>query len=211
MKRSLLLIFFAFLSTFTIKSQSETEKITKEDYDRAVQFLSDNPDKFIYRKSVNPTWLNNENFWYQISTESGEEYVLVNAKTGKRSTAESLNNLLANSDLDNSTSEKKYSKTEMVSPNGKKVAYIKDWNLWMRNLETGEETQLTRDGIENYGYATDNAGWKQSDKAILLWSPDSKKIATYRQDQRHTSDMYLVTTNIGAPELQTVEIPSTRR
>lgn len=207
MKRSLLIIFIAFLSAFSIQSQNEIKKVTIEDYDRAVQFLSSNPDKFIFRKSVNPTWLNDENFWYQISTESGKEFILINAKTGKRNSAKNLEDLLAESDLDSSTSEKKYSKTEMVSPDGKKVAFIKDWNLWMRNLKTGEETQLTHDGVENYGYATDNAGWKRSDKAILLWSPDSEKIATYKQDQRHVSDMYLVTTNVGAPRLQQWKYP----
>ena len=207
MRRSLLLIYIAFITTFSIQAQSEKEKLTTEDYDRAVQFLSDNPDKYIFRKSVNPNWLNDDTFWYQVSTESGVEYILVNAKTGKSNSSSDLDNLLANSNLDNSTNDKNYSKIEMVSPDGKKVAYIEDWNLWMRNLETGEEIQLTQDGIENYGYATDNAGWRNSDKAILLWSPDSKKIATYRQDQRHVSDMYLVTTNIGAPELKQWKYP----
>ena len=47
-----------------------------------------------------------------------------------------------------------------LSPNRKLGAFIRDWNLWIRNLETGAETQLTTDGVENYGYATDNAGWK---------------------------------------------------
>lgn len=66
---------------------------------------------------------------------------------------------------------------------------------------------MTKDGIENFGYATDNAGWRQSDAPIVLWSPDSKKIATYQQDQRHVSDMYLVKTTVGAPELRSWKYP----
>jgi len=31
---------------------------------------------------------------------------------------------------------------------------------------------------------------------------DSKKIATFRQDQRHVSNMYLVKTKVGAPALE---------
>lgn len=77
----------------------------------------------------------------------------------------------------------------------------------MRNLESNEEAQLTTDGIENYGYATDNAGWKHSDRPIVLWSPDSKKIATFQQDQRHVSDMYLVETKVGEPKLETWKYP----
>jgi dipeptidyl-peptidase 4 len=94
-----------------------------------------------------------------------------------------------------------------LSPNKKLGAFIRNWNLWVRNLATGEETQLTTDGIENYGYATDNAGWKASDAAILLWSPDSTKIATFQQDQRKTGMMYLVPTTNSHPELKAWKYP----
>jgi dipeptidyl aminopeptidase/acylaminoacyl peptidase len=90
----------------------------------------------------------------------------------------------------------------VTSPDGKKIAFIRDYNLWVRDEDTHKETQLTTDGIKDYGYATDNAGWKMSDNPILAWSPDSKKIATFQQDQRKASDMYLVTTNVGKPELK---------
>lgn len=91
---------------------------------------------------------------------------------------------------------------ETLSPDGKKAVYIKDYNLWVRDVTTNERKQLTKDGIKDYGYATDNAGWKSSDRAIVKWSPDSKKVATFQQDQRMSSDMYLVTTNVGAPVLK---------
>uniref|UniRef100_UPI003B3BE5B5 S9 family peptidase n=1 Tax=Spirosoma sp. TaxID=1899569 RepID=UPI003B3BE5B5 len=69
------------------------------------------------------------------------------------------------------------------------------------------QTQLTTDGVKDFGYATDNAGWRSSERAILQWSPDSKKIATFRQDQRNVSDMYLVTTNVGKPTLKQWKYP----
>jgi len=96
---------------------------------------------------------------------------------------------------------------ESVSPNGKLIAFIKSDNLWIRNAETKQETQLTTDGVKDYGYATDNAGWASSDRPILRWSPDSKKIATFKQDQRKVSDMYLVTTNVGKPTLKAWKYP----
>jgi dipeptidyl aminopeptidase/acylaminoacyl peptidase len=96
---------------------------------------------------------------------------------------------------------------EEVSPDGKKAAYIKDYNLWVRDIATGNETQLTTDGVKDFGYATDNAGWKHSDRAILAWSPDSRKIATFQQDQRNVGDMYLVTTNVGHSELRAWKYP----
>ena len=96
---------------------------------------------------------------------------------------------------------------EILSPDGKKEAFIKDDNLWVRDIKTKKETQLTTDGVKDFGYATDNAGWKSSDKPILVWSPDSKKIATFQQDQRGVSDMYLVTTNVGKPTLKAWKYP----
>lgn len=95
----------------------------------------------------------------------------------------------------------------VLSPDGKNAAFIRDYNLWVRNVATNNETQLTSDGIKDFGYATDNAGWKKSDNPIIAWSPDSKKIATYQQDQRNVSDMYLVTTNVGKPTLQAWKYP----
>lgn len=94
-----------------------------------------------------------------------------------------------------------------VSPDGKREAFIRNWNLWVRDLSTGKETQLTTDGVENFGYATNNAGWVHDDSAILVWSPDSSKIATFQQDQRKTSTMALVATNIGAPKIETWKYP----
>ncbi len=96
---------------------------------------------------------------------------------------------------------------EVLSPDGTKGAYIKDWNLWVRDIASGKSTQLTTDGIKNYGYATDNAGWTSSDGAVLRWSPDSKKIATFKDDQREVGDMYLVTTNVGHPTLKAWKYP----
>ncbi|MEA9608663.1 S9 family peptidase [Xanthomonas campestris pv. plantaginis] len=95
----------------------------------------------------------------------------------------------------------------VLSPDKTREAFIRNWNLWLRELATGKETQLTRDGVENFGYATDNAGWQHSDNAIVAWSPDSRKIATFQQDQRKTGDMYLVSTKLGHPELQSWKYP----
>jgi len=95
----------------------------------------------------------------------------------------------------------------VVSPDGKRAAFIRNYNLWVRDIASGRETQLTKDGVKEYGYATDNAGWIHSDNAILLWSPDSKKIATFQQDERGTGDMYLVSTAVGHPKLEAWKYP----
>lgn len=104
-------------------------------------------------------------------------------------------------------SNKAARQNEVLSPNGTKAAYIKNYNLWVRDLNTGKQTQLTTDGVQYFGYATDNAGWTHSDNAILRWSPDSKKIATFQQDERKAGDMYLVTTSVGHPTLKQWKYP----
>ncbi len=95
----------------------------------------------------------------------------------------------------------------VLSPDRRQEAFIRGWNLWVRDLATGQETQLTTDGVENFGYATDNAGWEHSDRAIVVWSPDSTKIATFQQDQRQDGDMYLVSTQVGHPQLKAWKYP----
>ena len=96
---------------------------------------------------------------------------------------------------------------ESLSPDGKSAAFIRDFNLWVRDVASGKEMQLTTDGVKDFGYATDNAGWIHSDRAVLLWSPDSKKIATFQQDQRGVGEMYLVETKVGHPKLEAWKYP----
>ena len=96
---------------------------------------------------------------------------------------------------------------DLPSPDGKRTAFIRDYNLWMRDIATGKETQLTTDGVKRFGYATDNAGWVHSDRPILAWSPDSRKIATFQQDERGVGEMYLVKTKAGHPELMAWPYP----
>ena len=95
----------------------------------------------------------------------------------------------------------------VLSPDGKRAAFIRNWNLWVRDVATGQERALTTDGVRNFGYATDNAGWASSDRAMLLWSPDSRKIATQQQDERNVGEMYLVRTTVGHPELRAWKYP----
>jgi dipeptidyl-peptidase-4 len=95
----------------------------------------------------------------------------------------------------------------VISPDGSLEAFIRDYDLWVRDVETAEETRLTTDGQEDFGYATDNAGWTKSDEAVVKWSPDSRKIATFQHDSRGVGMMYLVNTQVGHPELQAWKYP----
>ncbi|HET7675050.1 MAG TPA: DPP IV N-terminal domain-containing protein [Gammaproteobacteria bacterium] len=95
----------------------------------------------------------------------------------------------------------------VLAPNDRYAVFVRDWNLWLRDMRTGAETQLTKDGVKDYGYATGNAGWVHNVGAIVRWSPDSTKVATYRQDQREVGDMYTLETRIGHPKLDAWKYP----
>ena len=155
---------------------------------------------------IRPQWLPDGRLWYRSETEDRVEYKLFNPDNGKQVVAESQKELFEKGAVTGGRSQG--SRYEVPSPDGKYVAFIRDWNLWIKEVATDDEKALTlMMVVKDFGYATDNAGWKHSDKPILSWSPDSKKIATFQQDQRHVSDMYLVRTKVGAPELMQWKYP----
>lgn len=202
----ILSIFSLVISCLIVTSaQDNNLALSTSDYAQAEKMLRHGTSPLVDRESVRPTWLPDGRFSYRILIPDGVEYVLYDPANKSRKTASSQKTLLEGIELE--TPVTYIRRKEILSPDKKRVVYIKDWNLWIRDLSSGEESQLTYDGIENFGYATDNAGWRKSDRPIVLWSPDSRKIATFQQDQRHVSDMYLVATNVGAPEVQKWKYP----
>lgn len=96
---------------------------------------------------------------------------------------------------------------EYLSPDGSRAVFIQDHNLWLRDTASNELTQLTFDGIEHYGYGTNNAGWLRGDGPVVQWSPDSSKIATFRHDGRNVGEMHLWNTQVGHLELDSWKYP----
>lgn len=77
------------------------------------------------------------------------------------------------------------------SPDGKKIAYVRDNNLYIRNLETGAETAVTSDGQQNKiknGWA-DWVYEEEFSKADYFdWSSDSRCLAYVRFDESNVRD-----------------------
>jgi dipeptidyl aminopeptidase/acylaminoacyl peptidase len=211
MKKYISVLALLILAGFTVTAQSDKKVLTATDYEGAVKSLGFNTNKLIFRNNVNPNWLPDGKLWYSVSVPGGVEYVLIDPTDGSRKTGPDKKSILPDGTGGAAVAaggrRRGGGGNESLSPDGKKAAFIKDWNLWMRDIDTKKETQLTTDGVKDFGYATDNAGWTHSDRPIMLWSPDSKKIATFQQDQRHVSTMYLVSTNVGAPRLEEWKYP----
>jgi dipeptidyl-peptidase-4 len=202
----------ALLGFLTISAHAQTDAkriLTASNYDQATKSLGMNTNKLVYRSNVSANWLPDGRFWYYVNVPGGREYVLINPADGSRKTGTDKKSILPDVDGAKEAAPvmRRSFSNEIASPDGKKLVFLKDWNLWVRDTESKEETQLTKDGIKDFGYATDNAGWKHSDRPIILWSPDSKKIATFQQDQRGVRDMYLVSTNVGSPKLEAWKYP----
>lgn len=187
---------------------AQTRQLTAEDYARAEKMLAYNTAPLVDRSGVRPTWLPDGRFWYQVLTATGREYVIVDPATGTKRAGATLEAIgVTPPAAAGRPTSQSGAAPGVRSPDGKKEVFIKDWNLYVRDVTSGQEKQLTTDGIKDFGYATDNAGWRKSNRPVVKWSPDSKKVATFQQDQRHVSDMYLVTTNVGAPKLEAWKYP----
>lgn len=172
--------------------------VTAADYARAESMLESGTSPLIDHNVDRVSWRGDAVMWRERTGGKAAFYSL-DAATGKkteRAATESKKTAGRRSEVD-----------PALSPDGKTLAIIKDWNLWVRDVATKQERQLTHDGVKDYGYATDNAGWKHTDNAIVLWSPDSRQIATFQQDQRKTGEMYLVSTVVGHPKLEAWKYP----
>ena len=196
------------LCLLTVNASAQ-RAMTAADYDRAVKMLGASTNQLVDRAGARPTFLPDGRLYYRVLTATGSEYVLVNPTDGSRRVAAKIGDLgiAAPQPVAPPQPRPGGSAPGIASPDGKKTAFIREWNLWVRENASGKEKQLTKDGVKDFGYATDNAGWRKSDRPVLLWSPDSKLIATYLQDQRNVSDMYLVTTNVGEPRLEAWKYP----
>jgi dipeptidyl aminopeptidase/acylaminoacyl peptidase len=95
-----------------------------------------------------------------------------------------------------------------VSPDGKWIAEVKQYNLYVRSAAAGEEIQLTHDGLKYWAYATPLPSsrlmveQRTEDPRVppaVFWSPDSKKLVTYRIDSRNAGK-FTITQN--APDFQ---------
>lgn len=73
-----------------------------------------------------------------------------------------------------------------VSPDGKKALFVRDYNLWIKDLAGGQERALTSDGEQFYSYAGSPTvyGRQEAPMVDAVWSPDSKRVLTQLIDTR---------------------------
>lgn len=83
-------------------------------------------------------------------------------------------------------SEKGKQSFATFSPDGNKVAFVRDNNLFIKDLISGAEKQVTSDGRINR-IINGQSDWVYEEEftfaKAFFWSPDSKRIAFYRFDE----------------------------
>ena len=201
-RRVLTLFFGVLLSATVAAQQNQPVALTAADYARAERFMSYSTAPLVLHGVGRPTWISGNRFWYRTTGERGPEAWMVDVATATKTACD-----LPACKPDGASAPGSTSRPSVTSPDGMRAAFIRDWNLWVRDLATSKEMQLTQNGVKDFGYATDNAGWTRSDRPIVRWSPDSKKIATFQQDERNVGEMYLVETGVGHPKLQAWKYP----
>lgn len=86
------------------------------------------------------------------------------------------------------------------SPDGKSVAFVRDNNIFVVDLATRKETQVTMDGEWNK-IINGGTDWVYEEEFTLpngmYWSPDSKKIAFYRFDESRVKEFEMTMYNTG--------------
>ena len=184
--------FFLFIIFFTvlISCDNGVQKYDAKVYENASKHLPQNLNKYVKNNLTSQKWVDN-NLYFNVKSDNTIKSYKIDAETLE----------IIEEELPDET-RPSVNYLEIVSPNKKKSIYIKNYNLWIRDLTTKKTKQLTFNGYEDYGYATNNAGWIKNDRPVLKWSNDSKTITTFRQDSRMVGEMYLTTTNVGHPNLQ---------
>jgi dipeptidyl aminopeptidase/acylaminoacyl peptidase len=90
---------------------------------------------------------------------------------------------------------------EVISPDRQWVAFTKECNLYVKSLETEDIIQVTFDGESYYDYSSHPETrttvileklMKFTIPPAVIWSPDSKKLLTYRLDQRLVKKLHLL-------------------
>lgn len=201
MKHTLFAAFLLLLlSNSKIKAQ---DSITVADYQSAESRLKYVTNPLISNAFIDePIWKSDSReLTYKMYSSKGiETEVAINLNKKKKT-----EKIVSEIKTEKKEESKHKTPPKVASPDGKKLAFVDNYNLWVEDAVSKTKKQLTFDGIKDFGYATDNMGWQISDAAILRWSPDSKQIATFQLDERNLPEMYLVSTNVGHPVLKTTK------
>jgi dipeptidyl-peptidase 4 len=96
------------------------------------------------------------------------------------------------------------------SPDGKKVAFVRDNNLFIKDLELNIEKAVTTDGEQNK-VINGSTDWVYEEEfsftTAFFWSPDSKRLAWFKFDERAVKEYAMPTYGTLYPGNYTFKYP----
>ena len=175
--------------TDTPDTDSDETTITIADYARAEALISHNLGDAVRNGSLSLHWSEGEgHLYYRRQTDTGEEQVKVDLKTGAKSVVPD----------DDGPSQRispiPGTPGHLVSPGGAMSAFVRDHNLWIRDADSGAERQLTSDGAPFFEYGGHPDQYRLASlvqgrdfplpPAGTHWSPDGRWLIAHRLDER---------------------------
>jgi dipeptidyl-peptidase-4 len=98
-----------------------------------------------------------------------------------------------------------------LAPDGRKVAYVSQYNVYVEDLESGKVKALTTDGTRKYINGTFDWAYEEefSCRDGIQWSPDNKHIAFWQVDATKIRDFYMINnTDSAYSQIVPVEYPT---
>ncbi|MBN1820958.1 MAG: DPP IV N-terminal domain-containing protein, partial [Prolixibacteraceae bacterium] len=109
----------------------------------------------------------------------------------------------------NPLSEKGAQQAAIFSPDGEKVAFVRDNNIFIKNMKFGTEHQVTFDGKKNE-IINGVPDWVYEEEFgfnnAMAWSPDSKFLAFLRFDEREVKTFGMTMFGGEAPHFDEYEL-----
>lgn len=149
--------------------QAQNSKVKYADLDSLPNIA-----RLVKHSIANPKWLDNTTVVFSVNNDALEyEKLDVTSKARVKITKPDFENV-------KSTTRTHRERRDGVSPDNKWEASLRDNNIWLKNLETNVEKQLSLDG-------------SAADKYIEFhWSPNSQKIAAFKEIQNPARKIPLI-------------------
>ncbi len=188
------IILFIFL--LSVSSGTVVRAQQEDPFEQLYKQATDNVYKYLYKDKygpVTPQWRGTDAFCYQTTGKDSTEYYKVDLKTLTKTQ-------VSRDTLDAFRTPERQrggwggfgggyaggfggfpgrAETGTRSPDGNWECLIRDNNIWVRNIESRELTQLSFDGNEQDGYQQP------------FWSPDSKYISALRKQEHKQRQILL--------------------
>lgn len=183
MKRVLMAVF----ASICLAGEAQVDS-TVNDYIRAFSLPEKYKNKVCYA-DVNPRWIKDTHqFWYIRNTPEGEKYVIVDADNKTRMAMPDTMKLRILAERSQSGGRRYWAESDdqrsgnpVSSPDGKWTAFIKNSNIYVREMASGIEKALSLDGSPGEYYS-----------AYISWAPDSRKVASMKIRPAEKRYMYFV-------------------